>query len=133
MVQKLCHRHFAATATDLIYAGPGLLCVRPFLRQVLSGWTDAEITALLYRLRLIEDQQSTTYSRDVLVQILEEYLVIPPDPLEELQQVPLYPTERVLWDVSRIPPSQPPQQAQQQQQDGIVLALPKLHTSFVFS
>lgn len=131
MVQKLCQRHFATTATDLIYAGPGLLCVRPFLRQVLSGWTDAEIGALLYRLRLIEDPHSTTsYSRDVLVQILEEFLVIPPDPLEELQQVPLYPTERVLWDVSRIPPSQPPPQ-QAQQQDGIVLALPKLHTSFV--
>lgn len=130
--QKMCHRHFGQQLPDIIYAGVGLLCTpsnangTSYLRQALGGLSDADFTLLMHKMRLVDaHSRPETYMRSFLLAVLEEYLVVPADPLEELQSFPLYPTERVLWDFSRIPRSH----------SGLlsspVLSLPKLQTRFL--
>ena len=129
VLQKMCHRYHAQELPDVIYAGVGLLCSGgPYLRQSLGGFSDQQLLGLLHKMRLVDQQAGgpEIYSRDFLLQILEEYLTLPKDPLEELQSFPLYPTERVLWDFSKIPPSHSSLLPASN-----VLALPKLQTHFL--
>ena len=134
ILQKLCHRHYPEELPDVIYSGVGLLCQAntSFLREALGGFSDNNLLELLHKMRLVDkattsgDVATLLHNREFLLQVLEHYLVIPYDPLEELQDFPLYPTERVLWDFARIPPSHysllPPSH---------VLSLPKLQTRFL--
>jgi hypothetical protein len=132
--QKMCHRYYSAHLPDVIYASVGLLCTPPtnhqtsYLRQSLGGLSDAEFAELLHRMRLIDahaESRPETYDRNFLLAILEEYLVIPSDPLQELQSSPLYPTEQLLWDFSKIPPGHASLLS------SAVLSVPKLLTQFL--
>jgi intron-binding protein aquarius len=129
ILQKMCHRYYAVELPDVIYAGVGLLCSGgPYLRQAVGGFVHGNLTELLHKMRLVDKNEGgpENYSREFLLLVLEEYLTLPQDPLEELQSFPLYPTERVLWDFSRIPPSHSSLLPASN-----VLALPKLQTHFL--
>jgi hypothetical protein len=129
ILQKMCHRYYDEQLPDVIYAGVGLLCSGgPYLRQAVGGFSDKDLLELLHKMRLVDKNIGgpENYSREFLLQVLEEYLTLPSDPLEELQSFPLYPTERVLWDFSRIPPSHSSLLPASN-----VLALPKLQTHFL--
>lgn len=132
--QKMCHRYYSEQLPDVIYAGVGLLCAPPtnhqtsYLRQSLGGLSDAEFAELLHRMRLIDahaESRPETYDRNFLLAVLEEYLVIPPDPLQELQSSPPYPTEQLLWDFSKIPPGHASLLSSP------VLSVPKLLTQYL--
>ena len=117
VLQKMSHRYYEQELPDIIYTGVGLLCKGTtggngkegsFLRQSLSGFPDNSLLELLHRMRLIDRTKEGgpgQYSREFLLQVLEDQLTTPEDILEELQSFPLYPTEQVLWDYHRIPPS----------------------------
>lgn len=138
VLQKMSHRYYEQELPDIIYTGVGLLCKGTtggngkegsFLRQSLSGFPDNSLLELLHRMRLIDRTKEGgpgQYSREFLLQVLEDQLTTPEDILEELQSFPLYPTEQVLWDYHRIPPSQSIMLKQHQ-----VLSLPKLPTQFL--
>jgi Intron-binding protein aquarius N-terminus len=129
LFQKMCQRH--VDLPEVLFAGVGLLCTAPvhgksYLRDALSGLTDDQFADLMHRMRLVDiHSRPETFDRSFLVEVLEDYLVVPQDPLEELQTFPLYPTERVLWDFSRIPPSH------SNLLPSPVLSLPKLTTRFL--
>lgn len=139
--QKMCQRHYAEYLSDIVLAGVGLLCASPktdshgvrttsYLRQALGGLSDSDFMNLMHKMRLFDahglsGRLDAQKDRSFLLDVLEDYLVVPPDPLEELQSFPLFPTEELLWDFMRIPPShgclsQSP-----------VLSLPKLNTRFL--
>lgn len=123
IVQNLCSRHY--DLPDVVYAGVGLLCRPNQLRGLFSADDDNKILKdLLYRMRLIESKDDGN-SRDFLLEVLEHFLVIEPDPLEELQNIPLYPTEEVLWDPAVVPPGHTNLWASP------VLSLPTLNTQFI--
>jgi intron-binding protein aquarius len=127
-LQKMAHRHFAETLPDVIYAGVGILCQDDkFLGRALAGLTQVELHDFLYKMRLVETTDPETYDRSFLMAVLEAYLIIPADPTEELRTYPLYPTEQVLWDVNRIPPSR----RLKESNSSPVLALPKLQRNFL--
>lgn len=129
IVQKICHRYFEDDLPDVIFSGAGILCQEGFVRTYLKGFSDENLLELLYKLRLFDKTSSDfglQYNREFLMQVLEEYLVIPKDSLDELQKFPIYPNEKVLWDFTRIPPSHP-----NLLPPSHVLSLPKLHLCFL--
>ena len=121
-----------------------------FLRQALEGLNNEELYTLLYKMRLVDDvppaastetlvdgdycsggDLSVLYSdRSFLLAVLEEYLVVPNDPLKELQTYPLYPTELMLWDFTQIPSSRNIQMEAADEQP-TVLSVPKLTTRYL--
>lgn len=109
-LQKMCHRYYADSTADLIYAGVGLLCGRSnasFLHSALGGLEDDSLYDILYKMRLVgqkADEAGHT-NRDFLFAVLLDYLTLPDNPTQALQSIPLYPTESILWDFARIPPS----------------------------
>ncbi|GKZ01504.1 hypothetical protein MPSEU_001101000 [Mayamaea pseudoterrestris] len=108
ILQKLCHRYYAELVPDLVYAGVGLLCrSSTFVRNALGGLQDSQLLELLHKMRLVDvtTGHSELYSRDFLLSVLEEYIVMPPDAIQQLTSFPLYPTKSILWDPTKIPPS----------------------------
>lgn len=138
-LQKMAYRHYPHLK-DLIYAGVGLLCNSrhrssnnegnaKYIRRVLGGLKEGQLTELLHRLRLI-DHSATELLEDndeeLLWNILLDYLTIPPHPLEQLKSFPLYPTESVLWDHNLIPPTY-----FALRRSSPVLSLPKLNKQYL--
>ncbi len=128
ILQQIAHRHYPGDLQRVVFAGVGLLCGRQtqnsYLEKCFIGFQDSKLLDLLYRLRLIMEKDSTL-TRDFMLQVLGNYLAIPPYPMEQLRAFPLYPIESLLWDHSIIPPSNSQLRATQ------VLALPKLSARFL--
>jgi hypothetical protein len=128
MLQKMAYRHYPEDLKSVIYAGVGLLCGRQarnsYLERSFVGFSDSKLLNLLYKMRLIAEEDNSL-TRDFMIQVLGNYLTIPPHPMDQLRSFPLYPTEALLWDHSIIPPSSIQLRATQ------VLALPKLNARFL--
>ena len=140
-LQKMCHRHYEHLK-DVIYAGVGLLCNNHsnnvahegnanYVRRVLGGLKEGQLSELLYRLRLVDPAAIAAegleeQKDDFLWNVLLEYLTIPPHPSEQLKNFSLYPTEKVLWDHNLIPPTH-----FALRRSSPVLSLPKLNTRFL--
>lgn len=128
LLQKMAHRHFPEDLQQVIYAGVGLLCKgqqrKSYLERAFIGFDDDKLATLLFKMRLIPEE-SPSLTRSYLLQVLANYLTIPPYPMDQLRAYPLYPTETLLWDHSIIPPSNSQLRATQ------VLALPKLNAKFL--
>ena len=127
-LQKMAYRHYPRQLQQVTYASVGLLCAPPkknsYLERSFVGFSDLDLQSLLHKLRLIDgDDQSI--SRDFLLQVLSEYMAIPPYPMDQLKSFPLYPNESLLWDHNIIPPSNAVLRA------APVLALPKLNRQFL--
>ncbi|KAL3916368.1 MAG: hypothetical protein SGILL_005212 [Bacillariaceae sp.] len=128
-LQKMAYRHYPRDLQQVIYAGVGLLCAdnsarNSYLERSFVGFPDNSLTELLYRMRLINDKEKP-HTRHFLLQVLADYLHIPPYPTDQLRLYPLYPTERVLWDLSVIPASSYQLRSTQ------VLSLPKLNSQYL--
>jgi hypothetical protein len=128
ILQKMAYRHYPEDLTTVIYAGVGLLCGRQtrnsYLERSFVGFSDSKLLNLLYKMRLLAEEDPSL-TRDFMIQVLGNYLTIPPHPMDQLRSFPLYPTESLLWDHSIIPPSSSQLRATQ------VLALPKLNSRFL--
>ncbi|KAG7361498.1 DNA-binding protein [Nitzschia inconspicua] len=128
-LQKIAYRHYPRDLQQVIYSGVGLLCAdntakNSYLERSFVGFSDDQLTDLLYRLRLIPDNEKIR-NRKYMLQVLANHLYIPPYPTDQLKAYPLYPTEGVLWDLSVIPASSFQLRATQ------VLALPKLNSQYL--
>jgi hypothetical protein len=121
ILQKLCHRHYPQELPEVIYAGVGLLCNGSYLKRAMAALTDDQVWDLVHRMRIVGDEDKER-GRDFWMEILLHHVTIPP--FEELSSFPLYPTERVLWNPSVIPPGFAPESS-------AVLSLPKLQTQFL--
>jgi intron-binding protein aquarius len=130
IVQKLCRAYYPDQLADLTYAGVGVLARQPnYARSILLGsLSDVQFLKLLHKLRLVDKNQGAIEYKNVnfLWAVLQEYLILPADQLQELQTFPLYPTEQDLWDFSSIPPSPSALIPASR-----VFCLPKLQTEFL--
>ncbi len=61
------------------------------------------IAAHLNLLPVLPKDESTTYSKDFLLQLLIALHERRPSQLESINNTPLYPTEEILWDESVVP------------------------------
>ena len=122
VLQKLCHRHYPDELPEVIYAGVGLLCNGSHLKRAMAALTDGQVWDIVYRMRIVggDDKEK---SRDFWMDVLLYHVSIPP--FDELSSFPLYPTERVLWNPSMIPPGRFAPES------SAVLSLPKLQTQFL--
>eukprot|EP00980_Cylindrotheca_fusiformis_P006684 scaffold1398_cov116-Cylindrotheca_fusiformis.AAC.1 len=129
ILQKMAHRHYPQDLQSVIYAGVGLLCAgqqqHSYLQRALIGLSDDALEKLLYKMCLLPDSTDKMTTRQFMLQVLGNYLSIPPYPMDQLRAFPLYPTESMLWDHSVIPPSTSQLRVSQ------VLALPKLNSKFL--
>jgi len=122
--QKMCRRYYAQELPDIVYAGLGVFFESPIhIRKARETLSETQLIDLVKRMRLIHTKETNSElkSRKFLTRVLERYLRVPPDPLKELKEVPLFPTEELLWDFVRLPPNR---------SEG-VLNLPKLQTRFL--
>lgn len=134
MLQKLCHRYYPDQLASIVHAGVGLLCHGFFVINALKAagseeTFDAILRDLLHRLRLVDKTAAAPPSRNFLIRILLHHLTIPPDPLEQLTHLPLYPTERMLWNEHLIPSNM--NDSSSNNTTATVLSLPKLQTHFL--
>lgn len=124
ILQKLCHRHYPDQLPEVIYAGVGLLCNGSYLKRAMMGaLTDEQVWDIVRRMRIVGDEEDKDKGRDYWMEVLLHHVTIPP--FEELSSFPLYPTERVLWNPSVIPPGRFAPES------SAVLSLPKLQTQFL--
>ena len=68
-----------------------------------SSDTLHNIAAYLNLLPVLSKGESTTYSKDFLLQLLVALHERRPSQLESINNTPLYPTEEILWDESVVP------------------------------
>jgi intron-binding protein aquarius len=131
ILQKMAHRHFPRDLQSIIYAGVGLLCnsrsgdQQRYIEKAFCGFSNDNLQKLMYKMCLLPDQKDNLMTRHFMLQVLADYLSIPPYPMDLLKEYPLYPTETMLWDHSLIPPSSIQLRSSQ------VLALPKLNSKFL--
>jgi intron-binding protein aquarius len=129
MLQKMAHRHYPRELQSVIYAGVGLLCAgqqkHSYLERAFVGFSDDNLEKLLYKMCLLQENDDKLMTRDFMLQVLADYLSIPPYPMDQLRAFPLYPTKSMLWDHSVIPPSSSQLRVSQ------VLAVPKLNSKFL--
>lgn len=129
VLQKMAHRNFPRDLKSVVYAGVGLLCgnqqKNSYLQRAFIGVSDEDLENLLYKMFLLPENDDKLKTREFLLQVLIDYLSIPPYPMDQLRSFPLYPTESMLWDHSVIPPSNSQLRVSQ------VLALPKLTSKFL--
>ena len=74
------------------------LCLSFFRPDILH-----EIAAHLSLLPSLPSDQSTTYSKQFLLELLVAHHERRPSQLETINNTPLYPTEDILWDESIVP------------------------------
>jgi len=122
ILQKLCHRHYPEQLPEVIYAGVGLLCNGSYLKRAMGALTDEQLWDVVYRMRIVGDEDEDK-GRNFWMEVLLNHVTIPR--FEELSSFPLYPTERVLWNPSVIPPGRLASES------SVVLSLPKLQTQFL--
>ena len=122
ILQKLCHKRHQETCSDIIFAGVGMICQRPFLESKLRLLDFDILKDLAFRLRLIPDKDDINHEKKVITEILLYHHVLPRSSLEMLKTLPLYPSEKLLWDQHQLPPSLSRSKT---------LALPKLNCQFL--
>lgn len=127
-LQKIVFRYLRDVLPDVLFAGVGVLCSSTFFRQyAFKLLKDSDLLELMTKMRLINKQIKTMepFSRNFLMDILEEYLLIPEDRVEELRTFPLYPTEAMLWNFGLVPSNNP------KLLPSYVLSIPKLQSQFL--
>lgn len=157
-LQQICFKHFISTENnnhddsnggdeernydvspkilDLAYAGVAYACQEHFLVQHLGRLGTADLQKLNHILRLVENDDTLFLNfmndeeklRSFLLAVLVYRHAIRPSEAITLSQLPLYPSEDILWDGNILPDGKSYGMNTNSQQ---VLALPKLNTQFL--
>ena len=122
-LQKICFKLFPSKLEEFVYAGVEAASKREFLIQELGKLDEDELQTLCYTLRLIDNERTNDVDRDYLLSLLTYRYASRLSELKSLAQLPIFPSEELLWDVNKIPP--------EQQTPSSVLALPKLNLQFL--
>ena len=131
ILQKLCHRHYADSTPDIIYAGVARVCDPVFLKKNLDLLEMSTLKDLCRRLRLVDiegvgsDSDDDAQIRSLLTSVLLHHHTYAPTGSSILASLPLYPDESLLWNPHLVPPGHVGRHSTS------VLALPKLNVSFL--
>jgi intron-binding protein aquarius len=138
-LQQLAYAHFPQELKDLVFCSVGELSKKPQLLRHLQLLDQAQLVRLGELLGVITDRDLTLsalgqasarnavldlQSEEVLWELLTDYLVPRPSHIDELNLLPLYPTEALLWDADKLP-------LNSNHFGNEVLALPKLNLQFL--
>jgi len=131
ILQKLCHRHYAGSTPDIIYAGVARVCDSAFLKKNLDLLEISMLKDLCKRLRLVDTEgighvtAEDAQVRSLLTSVLLHHHTYAPTGSSILTSLPLYPDESLLWNPHLVPPGHVGRHSTP------VLALPKLNVSFL--
>ena len=133
ILQKLCHRHYADSTSDIIYAGVARVCDSAFLEKNLDLLELSTLKDLCRRLRLVDIEgegmgngtEEDARVRSLLTSVLLQHHTYAPTGSSILTSLPLYPEESLLWNPHLVPPGHVGRHSTP------VLALPKLNVSFL--
>jgi len=137
-LQRLAFSEYLEKLKDLVFSSTGELGKSGVLEKHFSFLSDQEVASIAFKLGYISQEECDTFSssslsssseyhymnRQLLQSILQEKLEYRESQLTSLLQIPLIPSETLLWDAHQIPIS-----SHYTGQD--VLALPKLNLQFL--
>jgi len=124
--QRVAFRYFQDTLKPLALCNLGLLETRKLLRPHLARLPTATLHRLCDQLALLPPKEVDPQSesrREFLLEILLERHEKRPSQLDELNALPLYPSEQLLWDFNMVP--------EMVYTFDAPLALPKLNLQFL--
>lgn len=138
-LQQLAYAHFPEVLKDLVFCSVGELSKKAQLLRHLQLLDQPQLMQLGKKLGVITDRDEALsalgadsprnavvdlQSEEVLWELLTEYLVPRASHLDDLNMMPLYPTESLLWDADKLP-------LNSNHFGNEVLALPKLNLQFL--
>jgi intron-binding protein aquarius len=137
-LQKILHRHYLASTSEVVFAGVGRVTDPKWLRRQLDMWDEDTLYNVCYRLRLVDDDDTLSFGttaelsqrlhcpkRELLSSILVYHHSSRKNDAALLSSTPLYPVETLLWDPHSVPSGIAPDMR------GESLSLPKLNTRFL--
>lgn len=126
-LQKIAFTDYADKLKDVVFSSVGELCKQQNLLKYLNLVSDEEVYRICEKMSIVTDHSKDPIaSKDVdyWKMLLVDCVAVRPSVLDSIHMLPLYPTEKLLWDSSLIPLS-----ANYNEEDG--LALPKLNLQFL--
>lgn len=130
-LQKGVFKYFREDLLTFSLTNIATIDKRETLLKQLSSLTDERLYSLAEYLHLVPLKEARTtsdleYSKDFLIEIIIWHMQLRASQLEELNSMPLYPTEEVIWDESLVPSDY-----KQSSFHNTCLALPKLNLQFL--
>ena len=136
-LQQVAYSDFPEALRDLVFCSVGELSKKQYLLRHIQLLDLPQLIKLAQKLGVLSDQDLTIAAdasavrnsvlnledEAVLWELLVEHLMPRPSHLDELNLMPLYPTESLLWDYNTLPLSH--------YSGNEVLALPKLNLQFL--
>lgn len=151
-LQQIAYNHYFEELKDLVFSSIGRLLKEETLRKHFLPLSLSQVIDIVIKLgrlshtdiKLLKDKympstavigESLTDNEleedmdceelyEYIIQVLLDYLLPRPSPLEEINNLPLYPTEKIFWNANLIPASQVASVDK-------VFALPKLNLQFL--
>ena len=122
ILQKVCYKLFPDKLEEFAYAGVESAARYTFLEDEMNKLDDDELQRLCFALRLV-DNEKCDIERKYLIAIICYRYSSRSSELQKLANLPIFPSDAVLWDLNQIPP--------ENLFDYAALALPKLNLQFL--
>ena len=109
LLQQVAFAEFPGALQDLTYSSLGELAKRETLVKHFDQLDDAQLRDLASKMHVLSEKNKRTpalQQREAVCELLCERLVVRPRQLKELNRLPLYPTEELLWDSNQLPRSE---------------------------
>ena len=137
-LQQIAYADFPDVLRDLVFCSVGELSKKQYLLRHIQLLDQPQLVKLALQLGVVTDKDLTIAAdasavrntvlnlqhEEVLWELLTDDLVPRPRALDELNLMPSYPTEDLLWDLNKLPLSS-------HYSGNEVLALPKLNLQFL--
>eukprot|EP00494_Astrolonche_serrata_P023337 UN23595 len=122
--QRVAYKYFKENLQDVALANIKSLDSRETLFKHLEVLTDEELKFFMTKIRILDENNNAfKINRELMLEIVCEAHLSRPSRREEVNALPMYPTEKILWDKNIVP--------SERYDRNSCLALPKLNLQFL--
>ena len=128
-LQQVAYTHFNDDLKDLVFCSVGELSKRESLMNSIQVLDSDQLIDLAMKLSILTEKDLSAHSPleitdEFVIDLLMDSLLPRTRQIDELNMIPLYPTETLLWDTHQLPLSS-------RYSNNAVLSLPKLNLQFL--
>jgi len=128
-LQQVAYTHFNDDLKDLVFCSVGELSKRESLMNSIQVLDSDQLIDLAMKLSILTEKDLSSDSPleitdEFVIDLLMDSLLPRTRQIDELNMIPLYPTETLLWDTHQLPLSS-------RYSNNAVLSLPKLNLQFL--
>eukprot|EP01038_Epipyxis_sp_PR26KG_P005853 gene5853-8076_t len=127
LLQKIAHNDYPLKLQDMVFSSMGEVGKREFLVKSFESLTKDELFDVAKKMHILTEHdfdQNINLDSEFALNLIIDYIVPRPSKVDEINMLPLFPTEELLWDENQLPLSSTFNGNQ-------VLALPKLNLQFL--